>query len=175
MLFPEAGSTKEDAEVGRRIVLVLALLAVAATGALAKQKDIGIGVEYVFSYAPLGVLNGFAITGSPPVLPIVFGLNLSFGGGSFNLGVTGDWWLFQRGLTGPLALYAGPGLFLTAGLGASAAVAFGARGIVGLQLFPIEPLEFFIETGVNVGIAISGAGAGLSWGIPFALGGRFWF
>jgi hypothetical protein len=159
----------------KKIVLLMVVLAVlGASGAWAKQKDIGIGVEYVFSYGSLGALNGFAITGSPPKLPVVLGINLGIGGGYFNLGVTGDWWLFQRRITGPLALYAGPGLFLAVNLGGTGYFAFGARAAVGFQFFPIEPLELFIEAALNVGVAISG-GARLSWGVPLAVGARFWF
>lgn len=159
----------------KKALLFLLVLSLVSSGAWAKQKDIGIGVEYVFSYGSLGALNGFALTGSPPVLPMVFGLTLSFGSGYLNLGITGDWWLFQKGLTGPLGLYAGPGLFLAAGLDASASFAFGARGVLGLQFFPIEPLELFIEAALNVGLAVSGGGAGLSWGVQPSAGARFWF
>jgi hypothetical protein len=156
-------------------LLAVVVLAFGASGAWAKQKGIGIGVEYVFTYGSLGALNGFAITGSPPGLPVVLGANFGFGSGYFNLGVTGDWWLYQRRLTGPLGLYAGPGLFLGVRLGGTGYVALGARGALGLQLFPIEPLELFIEAAVNVGLAITNGGAGLAWGVPVSVGGRFWF
>lgn len=159
----------------KRVLLVLVVLALVSSGAWAKQKDIGIGVEYVFSYGSMGALNGFAITGSPPVLPMVFGLNLSFGQGYLNLGVTADWWLYQRGISGPMGLYAGPGLFLALGLQSNSAFAFGARGVLGLQFFPVEPLELFIEVAINVGLAVAGGGAALSWGVPLSLGARFWF
>lgn len=159
----------------KTFILVLLVVTLVGTVASAKQSDIGIGVEYVFTYGSLGALNGFAITGSPPVLPLVFGLNLSFATSYFNLGITGDWWLWQTGIAGPLALYAGPGLFLGVNLSGSAAFSFGARGVIALQIFPIQPLEFFLETGVNVGLAVGSGGAGLTWGIPVSLGGRFWF
>jgi hypothetical protein len=161
--------------VGKRILLVAVALALVSSGAWARQKDIGIGVEYVFTYGSLGALNGFAVTGSPPVLPMVFGLTFGAGSGYFNLGITADWWLYQTRLGGPFALYAGPGLWGAVNLGATGYGAFGARAALGLQFFPIDPLELFVEFAANIGLAISGGGAGLSWGVAPAIGGRFWF
>jgi hypothetical protein len=157
----------------RALFLAAALLVLMGTTASA-EPDIGIGVEYVFTYGSLGALQGFAITGSPPVVPLVFGLNLSFYGAYFNLGITADWWLWQR-RAGLLGLYAGPGLWGFVTLGGGSEVAFGARAILGLQLWPISVLELFVEGGLNVGLRVSGGGAGLSWGVPVAAGVRFWF
>lgn len=158
----------------KKALLILLALTAIGTGAWARQSNIGVGVEYVFSYGPVGALNGFAITGKPPVLPIVLGVSLSFGSEVFNLGVTADWWLWQTGIAGPLSLYAGPGLFLGLGLGGDPDISFGARGVIGLQFFPIDPLEFFLEGGINVGLRV-GDPTTLTWGIPVAVGARFWF
>jgi len=163
----------------RELLLVAVALALAVPGVSARQKDVGFGVEYVLTVKPVGgpvrALHGFAVTGSPPVLPAVLGVALSFAPGYLHLCLTGDWWLIQLGLDGPVGLYLGPGLSWGANIGGAGAVSFGARAVIGLQFFPTEILELFLEAGVNVGVYVGPSGAGLSWGAPAGVGARLWF
>ena len=150
------------------LIVAIVLIAFSST---AGAQDIGIGVEYVFDFSG-SVLNGLAITGSPPVLPMVFGLNFSFGGGAFHFGITADWWLYQTTISGPFALYVGPGLFF----GIGSVLSLGVRVPIALQFWVIPPLELFLEVAPSIGLTFGGGSTvAPRFGVAAAIGGRFWF
>ena len=105
--------------------------------------------------------------------PAVFGLGFSTGGGSFSLGATADWWLYNASLISILSLYVGPGVYLDLNI-YDGNVAFGAgvRVPVGLQAWIIEPLELFFEVAPTFGLK---NGDFPAFGVQGAVGFRFWF
>ena len=152
------------------VVLSLVILMVAGVVVSAEGRGIGIGAEYVLDFGGANVMNGLAITGSPPKLPIVIGLQFAFGSQVFQFGLTVDWWLFHTNITGPLDLYIGPGLFLNV----ASALSLGVRVPVGLQWWVITPLELFLEASPSIGITFANP-VTPRFGVGLALGGRFWF
>ena len=105
----------------------------------------------------------------------VLGISARGGGGTMNIGLTADWWMYHEPLAGIISLYVGPGGYLVAtGLGGDANMDIGARVPVGFQIFPIDPLEIFVELAPSLGIALSPF-AFPTFGLQAAFGFRFWF
>ena len=115
--------------------------------------------------------NGALFSFKVPKYPAIFGLGFSAGGGSFNLSVTGDWWLLNEHIAEIFYWYLGSGFYLGAG---SNHIGLGLRVPIGLQVFLIDPLELFIEAAPRFGIGISPLNFP-EFGLMAAVGFRFWF
>lgn len=154
----------------KRFVLALCLsLGLVATGASA------LGIGGAFSVGVLGGLPSSAmlslkLDGVPPVL----GLGISVGGGNAHIGATADWWLYHSPLAGPLGIYLGVGGYADIDTGSGGNFGVGARLPIGLQIFPVKPLELFLEIAPRAGITLNPFYFP-SWGIQGAAGFRFWF
>lgn len=157
------------------VIAILLLIGVAVSGFSVPRKT-GFAIGGAFALDPIGtVYPGAALTFKLPVLPPIWGVGFSFGSQAFRLGITGDWWLWNFQLLGPLWLYLGPGLWVNINIADSGSgVGLGLRVPVGLQLWFIEPLELFLEIAPRVGLSISDP-VTLDWGIQGAIGFRFWF
>jgi len=133
-------------------------------GAIGGEFSLGIG-----SGLPGSALLSFRIPGIPPV----FGLGLSIpgNGGRSSLVLLADWWLAQGNLVGFVDYYIGPGAFLGITDGGAQ---LGLRVPIGLDAYPIKPLEFFIEFAPAVNI-LSGSGVSSSFELQAGFGFRFWF
>lgn len=108
-----------------------------------------------------------------PSVPVTFGLGATIPkSGNSSVAVLADWWLAQGNLVSFLDYYVGPGLFLTAN---SASQAVGLRVPIGLDAYPIKPLEIFLEFAPDVTL-ISNSGVSIpDWGLQSGFGFRFWF
>ena len=116
---------------------------------------------------------GALLSFSPEGYPLVFGAGTSFGGGSFSLGATADWWLYYADLVDFLSLYVGPGAYFDLSLGnENANLGLGMRIPVGLQAWVIDPLELFLELAPTFGLK---GGVFPAFGVQTAIGFRFWF
>lgn len=146
----------------KKKVMVLAALLAAVIGA---ESAFGFAIGGAFGFA--GGAPGAMVSIRPTKSPVLFGVTASFQNPA-SLGLTADWWLYQTSLAGPLSLYIGPGAYLSV---ANSSLALGARIPIGLQLFPLKPLELFVEVAPTIGI-VPTFGA---FGYQAALGFRFWF
>ncbi len=152
------------------LVLALVLTLVATFGASAYNA--AVGGEFALrigSGLPSSALLSFRL----PKLPPVFGLGVSIpsGGGQSSFTVLADWWLAQGNLVGFLNYYVGPGVFV----GIADSATLGLRVPVGIDAYPIKPLELFLEFAPAVTLV---APAGVSipeWGLQAGFGFRFWF
>lgn len=150
----------------KRFTLVVLILALTAPSLFSW------GVGAAFSIDAMGGLPHSALLSvQTPKEPFILGLGLQIGDGSINLGATADWWMLHNELTGIITYYIGPGLYLRA----PEAFEVGARLPVGLQIFPIEPLELFLEIAPAQSI-ITGGGIDIpDISLQSSFGFRFWF
>jgi len=155
--------------IGRRIlVLSVALLLAVTLGAAAQP----LGVGGAFSIDSLGGLPSSAMLSlKVPQVPVVWGIGLQVNQNDFNMAFTADWWLYQEHLVGFLNLYAGPGIYLSL----PNRVEAGGRVPIGLNAYPLDFLELFIEIAPTL-VLFSDTGIDIpSFGLQGAFGFRFWF
>jgi hypothetical protein len=157
--------------MSKKVILIALILVVVSSMGVFASNGFGIGLEGVFSFAGGSPLGGFALTVSPPKIPIMIGASWNFVSPGGNLGFTIDWWLLQRVIAAPFGIYAGPGIGLGVwGLGGTADFFLGLRVPIGLQLFVLDFIEFFLELAPGIHIL-----PGLNFWFQGALGVRFWF
>lgn len=153
----------------RKVVLiVLAILLIAAVGASADTFGVGVAA----GLSPFGGLPGqnVMLSVKVPQLPILWGVGAQLSQGGFNLGVTADWWLYTQNLFSFVNLYIGPGLYV-----ALPNFELGGRVPIGLNAYPIEVLELFLEF-APTWAPITGEGFDTSnFGLQGSFGLRFWF
>lgn len=153
-------------------VLILALALTLFTAFSASAYTAAIGGEFSLKLAD-GLPNTALLSFRLPKFPAVFGLGLSIpsGGGQSSFTLLADWWLATGNLVGFVNYYVGPGVFLNVSDGAL----LGVRVPVGLNAFPIKPLELFVELAPAISLI---APSGISipqWGLQAGFGFRFWF
>jgi hypothetical protein len=153
------------------LVLALALSLIAVIGASALTA--AIGAEFGFNGLGNGLPGSSAlISFRLPKVPVVFGLGGTLSGGPSSLAILADWWLAKGPLFSFLNYYVGPGLF--ADLGSDGAYA-GIRVPVGVNAFPLKPLEVFLELAPSFTIITPDA-IDFGWsGFQTGFGFRFWF
>jgi len=151
-------------------LLVLVLSLVGLTGAWAYTAAIGGEFSLkIGSGLPSSALLSFRL----PKLPPVFGLGLSIpgNGGQSSFVLLADWWLAQGQLAGPFNYYIGPGAFV----GISNSAQLGLRVPIGIQLYPVKPMELFIEFAPDITL-FDGSGVAIpQFGLQSGFGLRFWF
>ena len=118
---------------------------------------------------PNSALFSFKLDHFPPVIGVGFALNQS----SIRLAGTADWWLYHKSLGGPFYIYAGLGGYVDLQTGNTSGTSIGARLPIGLQFFPLNPLELFIEIAPRAGIGLNPFSFP-DWGVQGAVGFRFW-
>lgn len=151
------------------VIIALILMAVLAVGAFADT----FGVGAAWSLSALGGLpNAAMLSVKIPQLPIVWGLAAQFGTGDFNLGMTADWWLYQQNLVSFIGLYVGPGLYMSL----PQPFEIGGRVPIGLNAFPLDFLELFVEVAPALMFFSSDSGVTIpNFRVQGAVGLRFWF
>jgi hypothetical protein len=146
------------------LALVLALFAVFSASAY----QAAIGAEFVPQLIGSTLPDNFFLTFRLPKFPPV----LAIGGSEGGVAIMADWWLAQGGLVGFINYYVGPGCYMQFGQD-SANV--GIRVPVGLDAYPIKPLELFLEIAPSITL-ITTEGFNLGWGgFQTGVGFRFWF
>ena len=153
----------------RLIVAVCLSLGLVTTSASA------LGIGGAFSVGVLGGLPSSAMLSVKfdQIRPIL-GLGVTVGSGSAQIGATADWWLYHATLAGPLSIYVGLGGYADIQTGSGGSLGLGARIPVGLQIFPIKPLELFLEIAPRAGVGLNPFSFPV-FGLQGAAGFRFWF
>lgn len=154
----------------KKLVLALCLsLGLVTTGVSA------LGIGGAFSVGVLGGLPNQAMLSIKldHVRPI-FGVGVSVGSGSAQIGATADWWLYHAALTGPVSIYLGLGAYGDFQTGSAGSIGLGARLPIGLQIFPLKPLELFLEIAPRAGLTFNTFQFPV-FGLQGAAGFRFWF
>jgi hypothetical protein len=157
----------------KKKVLVLALLLTLFTVFSASAYTAAIGGEFALKIGD-GLPNSALLSFRLPKFPAVFGLGvtMSKGGDQSTFVLLADWWLAQGNLVSFVNYYVGPGAFVAISSDASM---LGIRIPVGLNAFPIKPLEIFIEFAPAITLL---APSGISipqFGLQAGFGFRFWF
>jgi hypothetical protein len=129
----------------KKILMVVGLFLILAVGTAGARNLNGIGLYGNLVGNSTGSGGGLGLSlkyGSFPVIGLEWNLvekSSSFGGSV-------DYWIVNRPLTGIMYYYLGIGAFvgITSG-NPSGKVNFGGRVPLGLQIFPLDPLELFLE------------------------------
>jgi hypothetical protein len=153
-------------------VLILALALTLFTAFSASAYTAAIGGEFALKIGdglPSSALLSFRL----PKFPAVFGLGLAIptGSGQASLTILADWWLAQGNLVSFLNYYVGPGVFINI----SNSALLGIRVPVGINAFPIKPLELFVELAPAITILAPSGVSIPQWGLQAGFGFRFWF
>jgi hypothetical protein len=158
----------------KKKVLVLSLVLALFMTVSASAYTAAIGGEFALKIGN-GLPNSALLSFRLPKFPAVFGLGVSIsnsGSGQSSFVLLADWWLAQGHLVSFLDYYVGPGLFVAISDGAT----LGIRVPVGINAFPIKPLELFLELAPAFYlVGPSGSITIPSFGIQAGFGFRFWF
>lgn len=158
----------------KKLFLVALVMGIAIAG-LSAAPRYKMAVGGVFSMPFVGGLpNSAMLSFRLPNFPAVFAVGMylpasGYGNGYFS--AMADWWLYQGKLVNFVNIYVGPGLFLGIGDG----FILGGRVPVGLNIYPIPPLELFLELAPGltfidrVGVQIP------NFTMQAGVGFRFWF
>ncbi|WP_461255968.1 hypothetical protein [Treponema sp. R80B11-R83G3] len=171
----------------KKLVIVLALVAIIATGtAFAGDQD-GLGIGAFWSsgggWGSSGTVgHSGALSLHLPGIPVYWGINFGgFGpfGNTLWLGVSGDFLPVVNNQ--PLVKNIGLSWFIRLGLygkiwlGDITGLDFGARLPVGLSWQPIKVFELFLDVAPSIGLYIYDGSFGLGGGWAGELGIRLWF
>ena len=147
------------------LLLVAILLLISTAGVFATAVGIQGGLDFVGSpYA-----SNLSLSLKLDDLPMMFGIGWNFQN-QIAIGASADWWMYHENLVGIINLYLGPGVFAGFSIGNTSTVWAGPRLAAGLQIFPIEPLEIFLELDPFLTLLPS-----INFGFQGAVGVRFWF
>ncbi len=159
----QASKTKESTV--KRILLLIIAIGVAASGLSA------LGIGGAFSTGIVGNMpNSAMISLKLDKLPLL-GFGFSIGSGQTDIGLTADWWFYHEKVGGPFSVYIGAGGY---GEYNNGTFGLGARLPIGLQFFPLKPLELFIEAAPRAGLALGNPIQFPVWGVQAAVGFRVW-
>ncbi|MBI9108250.1 MAG: hypothetical protein JEZ04_15990 [Spirochaetales bacterium] len=147
------------------LLLVLILFFVASASVFAT----GIGIQGGLDFVGTPYASNLALSLKLDDLPMMFGIGWNFQNG-VAIGASADWWMYHENLVGIINLYMGPGVFGGFAIGNTNTVWVGPRVAAGLQIFPIEPLEIFVEIDPFLTLLPT-----IGFGFQGAIGARFWF
>jgi len=166
----------------KKLVLVLVLFAILATGTVFADhpKGFGIGVQGGTSanWDGWSYFNyGAALSLKLPSLPVFWAVRIDSWPSYLYLTVSGDKYLIDSAIAKDIGLhwYLGVGVGVGLGLGSPLAINAAARLPIGLSWQPIPLLELFLQVVPSLGVAVlpdfhfpSGG-----WGGDFGI--RLWF
>ena len=153
----------------RVVVLVLALLMLAAVTGMSDTWGVGAS----FGIDALGGLPEQAMLSlKVPQVPVLWGVGAQIGNDQFNLGLTGDWWLYNENLFSFINLYVGPGLYAAL----PEPFELGGRVPVGINAYPVDVFEIFFEVAPTLLFVSDRGGVSIpEFAVQGAFGFRFWF
>lgn len=158
----------------KKILLFILFLTLACPAFSDYFNRPSLGVSYHGGVYSPGYQNGLSINGKPFKIPLFIEASSNFVTDRSNVDLNIAWWLLNSPFAGTLSWYTGIGignkLFLSD-------LDYDVFVFVqlGLQLFPHDFLEFFIETRPNVGFTIQNNETDLRGGFSFYVGSRYWF
>lgn len=152
----------------KKLIILALLVLVAAPAAFSWGVGLAYSTELINSNLPANAL----LTVKANNLPFVLGASLNMGGGEFQMGITADWWLYHAPLAGAISWYIGPGIYLAI----PEPIGLGVRLPVGFQVFPLDPLEIFLELALAQPLFNSAGQIQIpDVELQAAVGFRFWF
>lgn len=154
----------------KKLMVIAIVLLVAMTVSVSADT---LGIGGAFGLQPVGGLPGsnVMLSAKLPQLPFLLGLGFSVGTGDFELGITADWWAIQQNLVTFVNFYAGPGLYV----GVANAFEIGARVPIGINIYPLEILELFVEVAPTITAQFGDPIVFPKFALQGAFGFRFWF
>lgn len=156
------------------IALASLIMCASVSGAFA----FGIGLQIDGGLSQAGSGFGPSVTFKLDEYPVVFAVNLDVTEENFSLGLTGDWWLFNKEIDSsfPVKWFFGYGFFARIGLGDPSALAVGGRLPLGINAFFNDGfIEPYLLIAPSAGIAFAPEFHFPEWYLPVSLGVRFWF
>lgn len=161
----------------KKIITILLTLFLFTSASFAKDSTqvhgswaLGLQAGYV-----VNGLGGFSVTFKVPKVPLLFAADFGFSSHHFTIGATGDYWLMNPQIVGPLYWYFGPGGAVSVKGGDDFGLFVGPRFVIGLDVFPVKPLEIYLQLAAQIGFGMDNDSACLGWGFPLNLGIRWWF
>jgi opacity protein-like surface antigen len=172
----------------KKILIVIALAAILATGTAFADHPQGFGIGVVGGYFG-GWESGRDYTGGAALslklsgLPIYWAVRLNFAGsfaGMFNnyfgLNVSGDYYFMDRALIGNfLHWYLGLGAYVSMLFTDPMYIGVGARVPIGLSIQLFNFLEIFAELPLTLGVTVSPGFHFPDGGWGASVGVRLWF
>lgn len=159
----------------KKLFAVLSVLFVMGTTSVFAT---GIGAQFGGNVSNGGFGTGAAVTFKLNSVPCVFAADLGFGSGSFNIGLTADWWLANPKIEGTWGYYYGIGVGGSVSIvdGGYGHFAVGPRAIIGTNVFLLKrSFELYLQAAYQPLVVIAN-GVHFNWlNFPVALGFRFWF
>lgn len=138
----------------------------------------GIGLQFDGRAGGAGFEFGPSVTFKLDSYPIIFAANLSIHNGNFGLGLTGDYWLFNKKIVDdlPVMWFFGYGAYVGLGLGDELYLSAGGRLPVGINAFFKKGfIEPYIQIAPSIGLVVSPEIDFPDWFIPASIGVRLWF
>ena len=185
----------------KKFVIVIALVAILATGtAFADHPDgFGIGLVGGMNFRGMGGAGGLSL--KIPSIPIFWAINLWGGSNYFRVGLTGDYYIIDQnfapmfhwffGLGGFFDFYNWSYKFKNSLIKdySYTYLDFGVRVPIGISFQPIPLLEIWLDVAPSLGLGFWGGQSwkvgtyehkedprfGFFWGIPLEIGLRLWF
>ncbi len=127
----------------KRIGIAACLLFLIATGGFCVSEATCVGLYGDFGFGNVSY-GGLGLTFRIHPIPIMWGLVYDFGDQG-SIALSGDWWVINAHLTGALDYYLGVGLYVGTSFGSGGGINFGGRIPIGIQFYPIQKLEVFLE------------------------------
>jgi hypothetical protein len=160
----------------KKIVLVIALAAILATGTVFAQHSGGLGIGVLWGG---DIYNSFAHSAALslklPGFPFYWGISVGGFGDVLLIGVQGDKYLFDQVLVKNIGLgwYFGLGGYVNLVLANKPSLSFGARLPIGLSWIPVNFFELFTNFAPSLGISFNPTHFP-NITVPLELGIRLW-
>ena len=154
----------------KKIIAVLVLALVVSTVSV---FALGIGIQGGYGY---NIPGNVAITFKVDQSPLVFAGNFVFNKDYTVIGLTGDYWISNANLEGPLNYFVGVGFGATVGFAKDIILSGAARLPVGINMFFADGVvEPYVQIVPQLPVQILPSIAVGNFSVDAAAGIRFWF
>jgi hypothetical protein len=154
----------------KKIMIVGIALLLLATGTAAARNQFGIGLYGNLMGNGTGAGGGLGLTLRFGTFPVI-GLEWNFVNQMSTIGGSLDWWFWNPAIVEAFSFYIGAGGYASVTtINPVSTLNIGARLPLGLQFFPIDPLEIFLE-----GTPMITFLPGINWAVSVRIGFRVLF